>query len=269
MSCVVPFFVLALGVLAVYLLFPLRTNLVIMGIDRAPEGTSVSRTDLIMLMSVIPLQPEVNLLSIPRDLWVDIPGVGQNRINTAHFYAEAAEVGSGPPALQQVIRNNFGVDIPYFVRIRFAGFVSVVEAMGGVTLELSEPMAGYAAGAHRLNGEQALAFARDRAGTDDFFRMQHSQLMLKAMVRQLAQPVNWLRLPLVAAAGMQAVDTNLPVWHWPRIGLALLRAGADGIDSHTITRDMVSNSVTDYGAQVLIPNWERIRPLVQQLFGRA
>ncbi|HSV86611.1 MAG TPA: LCP family protein, partial [Levilinea sp.] len=269
MTCVIPIFVLVLAVLALYLLFPLRTNLVIMGIDRVPEGTSLGRTDLIMMMSIIPLQPEVKLLSIPRDLWVDIPGVGQNRINTAHFYAEGVEEGSGPQALLQVIGNNFGVDMPYYVRIRFDGFISVVEAMGGISIELSEPMAGYAAGTHRLNGEQALAFARDRAGTDDFFRMQHGQLMLKAMIRQLARPASWLRLPLVAVAGMGAVDTNLPASHWPRIGLALLRAGMDGIDSHTITREMVSPFSTDYGARVLAPNWERIRPLLRELFGAA
>jgi len=266
-TCAAPIVVGILALLAVYLLFPLRTNLLIMGLDRVPEGTSLGRTDLIMLMSVIPLQPEVNILSIPRDLWVDIPGVGQNRINTAHFFAEGARPGSGPQALQQVIRSNFGVNAPYYVRIRFDGFISVVDAMGGVTVELSQPMSGYEAGSHRLNGEQALAFARDRAGTDDFFRMQRGQLMLKSMIRQIARPATWPRLPAIAVTGIQAVDTNLPVWHWPRIGLALLRAGSDGIDNRTITREMVLPFTTDDGAQVLAPNWEQIRPVVRELFG--
>jgi LCP family protein required for cell wall assembly len=267
MTCVTPILVGVLAILAVYLLFPLRTNLLIMGLDRVPEGTSLGRTDLIMLMSVNPLPPEVNMLSIPRDLWVDIPGVGQNRINTAHFFAEGEQAGNGPQALQQVILNNFGVRAPYYIRIRFDGFVGVIDAMGGVTVDLDEPMSGYDAGSHKLNGEQALAFTRDRAGTDDFFRMARGQLMIKSMVRQMARPATWPRLPVVAVAGLQAVDTNLPVWHWPRIGLALVRAGTDGIDNRTITRDMVSPFTTDGGAQVLAPNWDRIRPLVRELFG--
>jgi polyisoprenyl-teichoic acid--peptidoglycan teichoic acid transferase len=269
MSCVTPVLVIGLALLAVYLLFPMRTNLLIMGLDRVPPGTSLGRTDTIILMSVNPLQPEVTMLSIPRDLWLDIPGYGQNRINTAHFFAEGEQPGSGPQALQRVIQANFGVNAPYFVRIRFEGFQSVVDAMGGVDIDLEEPMSGYDAGKHRLNGEQALAFARDRAGTDDFFRMQRGQLMLKAMIRQMANPVSWPRLPLVAVAGMQAIDTNLPVWQWPRIGLALLRAGSGGIDNRTITRDMVFPFQTDGGAQVLGPNWERIRPLVRELFGSS
>jgi polyisoprenyl-teichoic acid--peptidoglycan teichoic acid transferase len=269
MTCVTPVLVIGLVLLAVFLLFPMRTNLLIMGLDRVPPGTSLGRTDTIILMSVNPLQPEVNMLSIPRDLWLDIPGYGQNRINTAHFFAEGEQPGSGPQALQRVIQANFGVRVPYYMRIRFEGFQAVVDAMGGVDIHLQEPMSGYDAGKHRLNGEQALAFARDRAGTDDFFRMQRGQLMLKAMIRQMANPVSWPRLPGVAVAGMQSIDTNLPIWHWPRIGLALLRAGSDGIDNRTITRDMVFPFQTDNGAQVLGPNWERIRPLVHELFGSS
>jgi polyisoprenyl-teichoic acid--peptidoglycan teichoic acid transferase len=267
LGCITPVLVIVVALVAVYLLFPLRTNLLIMGIDRVPEGTALGRTDTIIMMSVIPLQPEVNMLSVPRDLWVDIPGVGANRINTAHFFAEGEQVGNGPRALQQTIQNNFGVRFPYYVRLRFDGFVSIIDAMGGITVELAEPMSGYDAGTHRLNGEQALAFTRDRAGTDDFFRMARGQLMMKSMIRQLARPLTWPRLPVVAVAGLQAIDTNLPVWHWPRIGLALLRAVPDGIDNRTISREMVVPFQTDGGAQVLGPNWEQIRPVVRELFG--
>jgi polyisoprenyl-teichoic acid--peptidoglycan teichoic acid transferase len=267
LSCFTPLLVLVLALLAVYLLFPLRTNLLVMGVDRVPEGTALGRTDTIIMMSVIPLQPEINVLSIPRDLWLDIPNVGPNRINTAHFFAEGEQTGSGPRALQQTIQNNFGVRFPYYIRLRFDGFVSIVDAMGGVSVELAEPMSGYDAGTHRLNGEQALAFARDRAGTDDFFRMARGQLMMKAMIRQMARPATWPRLPVVAVTGLQAMDTNLPVWHWPRIGFALLRAGSDGIDNRTISREMVLPFTTDGGAQVLAPNWDQIRPVVREMFG--
>jgi len=87
----------------IYLLAPFRTNILLLGIDRSPEGTDLSRTDTNILITVVPLQPYVGMLSIPRDLWVNVPGVGENRINTAHFFAENAEPGSGPRATMDTL----------------------------------------------------------------------------------------------------------------------------------------------------------------------
>jgi len=257
-----------LVVALVYLLAPLRTNLLVLGIDRAPEGTFLGRSDTIILVSVSPLKPDIRMLSIPRDLWVSIPGYGENRINTPHFFAEAEQPGSGPAAAQQSIEENFGVPVPYYVRVRFDAFTQVVEAMGGIDLDLTETMAGYPAGEHHLNGEQALAFARDRAGTDDFFRMANGQYLLKAAARQLLRPKTWLHLPAAAAAFFRVMDTNLPVWQWPRLGVAILRAGPGGIDNRTLTREMVTPFTTNQGANVLLPNWDAIHPVVEEMFGR-
>ena len=139
-----------IGLLAIYLLYPARTNILILGLDRAPEGSDVSRTDTNIVLSVIPLQPTVNMLSIPRDLWVSIPGVGENRINTAHFFAEGNQKGSGPYAAIETVKQNFGLTIDYYVRIRFDGFKEMINAMGGITIDLQEPMSGYPAGQTHL-----------------------------------------------------------------------------------------------------------------------
>jgi LCP family protein required for cell wall assembly len=257
-----------LAAVLVYFLAPLRTELLVLGIDRAPEGTFLGRSDTIILVGVSPLKPDVRMLSIPRDLWVTVPGYGENRINTPHFFAEAEQEGSGPAAAQQAIEENFGVRMPYYLRIRFDAFTRVVEALGGIDLDLAETMAGYPAGRHHLNGDQALAFARDRAGTDDFFRMANGQYLIKAAARQVLKPKTWLRLPAAAAAFFQVMDTNLPAWQWPRLAVALLRAGASGIDNRTLTRDMVTPFTTNQGANVLLPNWEAINPVVEEMFGR-
>ncbi|MFN7037011.1 MAG: LCP family protein [Bellilinea sp.] len=256
------------GLLLLYFLAPLRTNILILGIDRAPDGSALGRSDTNILLSINPLRPDVKMLSIPRDLWVNIPGVGENRINTAHFFAEIEQPGSGPRATLETIRVNFGLDVPYYVRLRFDSVQPIVEAMGGITIELEQPTAGYPAGSHTLNGEQALAFARNRSGTDDFYRMAQGQLLFKAAFHQMLNPASWSRLPAVAAAALDSVDTNLPVWLWPRLGLALLRAGPDGIDNRTLDREMVTPFTTSGGANVLQPNWERINPLLQEMFGR-
>jgi LCP family protein required for cell wall assembly len=258
---------LALLLAAAYFLAPFRTTFLVLGIDRVPDGTALGRSDTMILVSVNPLWPEVTLLSIPRDLWVTIPGVGENRINTAHFFAEAEQEGSGPAAAAGTVEANFGVAVPYYARVRFDAFLRVVDAMGGVTVNLPSDMAGLPAGQHHLDGTQALAFVRDRQNADDFYRMEHTQFMVRAIGLQLLKPASWSRLPAVISAGLSSIDTNLPVWLWPRLGLALVRAGISGFDSHTISRDMVTPHTTEGGAAVLLPDWERINPMMDDLFG--
>jgi LCP family protein required for cell wall assembly len=256
------------GLLGVYLFAPLRTNLLILGIDYSPNNDAVGRSDTIILATFIPFKPYVGMLSIPRDLWVTIPGYGENRINTAHFFAEARQPGSGPLATINTIQQDFGVSDHYFLRIRFEGFKDVVNAMGGVDVVLDEPMAGYPAGQHHLTGNKALAFARSRMGADDFYRMEQGQIVIKSAFRQMLNPLMWPRLPGVLAALSRSIDTNVPIWQWPRLGLALLRLGPAGIDSRTITREMVTPFLTDQGADVLLPNWDRINPVLLEMFGQ-
>ncbi len=254
--------------LTVYLLAPLRTNVLLLGIDYTPPESAVGRSDTIILATIVPLKPYIGLLSIPRDLWVTIPGFGENRINTAHFFAEASQAGAGPLAAMETIRLNFGVDVTYYLRIQFDGFRAVIDALGGVDLVLPEPMAGYPAGPLHLNGNKALAFARHRLGSDDFYRMERGQMVLKAALKAMLQPRNWLRLPSILLSLSRSLDTNIPPWQWPRLGLALLRAGPDGLDSRTITREMVVGTITADGASILLPDWAKINPLLLEMFGQ-
>lgn len=269
-SCLPILFLLLLTCLCLggYLLFPMRTNILLLGIDYAPRRSFLGRSDTIILMRVNSLEPYVGMLSIPRDLWVNIPGYGENRINTAHFFAEGAQPSSGPWKTIETIEANFGVRADYYVRIRFDGVREVVDAMGGVYIDLPKPMAGYPAGRHHLTGRKALAFARNRTGSDDFFRMEQGQLLIKAMLKQMVSPASLPRLPLAANAFLKSVDTNLPPWDLPRLAFTFLRVGAAGIDSRTITRDMASPYTTSQGANVLLPNWPVILPVVQDMFSR-
>lgn len=259
------FILLILVILAAYFFAPLRTNLLILGLDRVPEGTALGRSDTMILVSVQPFSGEVGMLSIPRDLWVAIPGYGENRINTAHYFAEGAEPGSGPQAAMQTVESNFGVNVSYYVRVRLEGFAEVVDALGGIDIELSEPTTFYPVGRHHLNGEEALAFVRDRTG-DDFFRMQHAQVFVVSMAKKLLNPFSWFRLPAALLAASRALDGNLPAWQWPRLGLAILRAGPDGIDARSLDRSMVNPFVTSEGAQVLLPDWLAIQSLMREMF---
>jgi LCP family protein required for cell wall assembly len=253
-------------VLLAYLLAPFRTNILVLGIDSRPGEGDVGRSDTMLLTTFLPLQPYVGVISIPRDLWVTIPGYGENRINTAHFFGEAEAAGGGPAAAVEAVQKNFGVDVDYFLRIRFDGFRQVVDALGGVDVTLPGPMSGYPAGVHHMNGEQALALVRDRSGSDDFFRMERGQIFLKSVWKSILKPANWIKIPRVLAAVSQTVDTNIPIWHWPRLGVALLRLGPDGLDARSISRAMVTPFTTAGGAQVLGPRWDQINPVLLEMF---
>lgn len=254
---------------AAYLFFPLNHTLLILGIDRAFENTAIGRSDTNLLVAVRPLSGTASVLSVPRDLWVTIPGHGENRINAAHFFGENEQAGTGPQLAVETMEYNLNVNIDRYIRIQLEKFPQVVDAMGGVDLQLESNMAGYSAGTHHLNGEQALAFVRSRAGSDDFFRMAQGQVFLKSFIQTLLKPAAWPRLPQIVFAAIETVDTNIPLWQMPRFGIALLRAFVfDKIDFVIIQREMVVPWVTDLGAQVLLPDWSRIHPVIQQEFGR-
>jgi LCP family protein required for cell wall assembly len=260
-------FIWVLIAFLIYIFAPFRSNVLILGIDRTPEGTDVGRSDTIILLGLQPLTGQANMLSIPRDLWVAIPGYADNRINAAHSFGELERAGYGPLLALATVRQNLGIGVSQYLRIRLEGFADVIDALGGVEITLEQPAVGYPAGTHQLNGEQALAFVRDRTG-DDFFRMQHGQLFIMAVINKMFNPLSWLRVPGALIAMAQAIDTNIPIWDWPRLSIALLRAVLfDGIDAVTIPREAVTPWVTDGGAQVLLPNWELILPMVRELFG--
>ena len=259
--------VLCLGSLAVAALYvaPVKANILLLGIDRVPDGTVIGRSDTLVLMRVDSLTPSVTTLSIPRDLWVKIPGYGENRINTAHFFAEAAKPGSGPAGAMQTIQEDMGVPVSYYVRVRLESVPGLIDAMGGVTIDLPTPMAGYETGKHHLNGTQSLAFVRDRKGTDDFFRMAQGEFFIKAAAQELMNPLTWPRFPLIYNAFWKAVDTNLSIWQLANIGVTVVRLDPAKINSNVLPREYTTPTNLN-GASVLLPRWELIKPLVNQLF---
>lgn len=265
-GCLTLVVVAVIAVFALYFLAPAKTSILLLGIDRPPDGTAISRSDTIIFMQVDPLKADVHLLSIPRDLWVAIPGVGENRINTAHFFAEAQETGSGPQAAIDTVEQNFGIRAQYYARIQFDGFEEIIDAIGGLDLTLDEPMGGLPAGQHHLTGAEALAFARDRKGTDDFYRMKQGQTVIKATITQLLAPKTWASFPALTSTLRRVITTDIPAWLWPRLGLALVRASMTGFDQQTLTREMATPFTTSGGAQVLMPDWSLIQPLIESMF---
>ncbi len=258
---------LFLVLLLTYFFAPIRTNILLLGTDDSPERGTLGRTDTIILATVIPTLPYIGLLSIPRDLWVKIPGVGEQRINTAYFFAEACAAGTGSQAAIQTVQENFGVPVDFFALIHMYGLVRAVDALGGVDVHLDSPMGGWEAGNIHMNGTQARELVRERSSSDDFSRMRRTQLLMVSLAGRALQPQSWPRLPGFILAIFQAVDTNIPIWQMPRLAFALIRAPFFGIDSQVIGQEMVFPFQTSGGAQVLAPNWDVINPVLLKMFG--
>lgn len=246
---------------------PARTTILILGVDWRPaDNPWLGRSDTMILTTLPPVLPQVSMLSIPRDLWVTIPNHYDNRINTAHYFAELENPGSGTQAAIETVEYNFGINVDYAVRIKFAGFVELVDALGGITVDLPSDMSGMTAGKHHLDGTEALKFVRDRSGSDDFFRQQRAQLFISAAFKEVLNPLKWPRLPAVIIAATKAIDTDLPFWLWPRMAYGFVFSAVNGFDAQTIDRNYVTPWVTDDGAQVLLPNWDQINPMIDGLF---
>ncbi len=268
---------------AVIVLFPPpRTNVLILGVDRRPGETMVSRTDTLILATFHASRRYVGLLSIPRDLYLTLPGGSTGRINTAHFAGEAAQRGGGPAAAMQTVRSNFGLDVHRYARIDFEGFVGIVDAVGGIYLDVPRPLIDYAfptddygittvefqSGPQWMDGQRALSYARIRHGSSDFKRAERQQLVLRALLARLAWPDAWVRLPAAALAARGAIDTDLTPIEVVRLAAIVVLAGADGLDQRVIDENLTQSFITDNGASVLLPRWERINPVLLEMFGQ-
>ncbi|MFD3688060.1 LCP family protein [Nocardiopsis sp. NPDC058631] len=147
-------------------------------------STPGQRSDSMMLVRLNHERDRVTVVGLPRDLWVDIPGEGEDKINAAYAYG-------GPQLAVRTVESVTDVRIDHYVEVDFNGFVDVVDALGGIQVCLPEPVndpkahLDMAAGTHEVDGTEALAFARTRAtARGDLDRIDRQQQVLAAMLDQ-------------------------------------------------------------------------------------
>lgn len=261
-----------------------RVNVLVMGIDRRPGEPFISRTDTMMLMSIDPLEKTASILSIPRDLYVLLPGRGRERINTAYVYGSAGNNPAGGAQLaMQTVEYNLGVPIDHYVLVDFSAVIRGIDTIGGIDIyvptNIYDPTFpdmnyGYdplyiAAGQQHLDGLTALKYARTRHQDNDFYRAQRQQQVVLAVrnkVLGLGLSELLRQAPILYQQLDQGIRTDLSLQDI----LGLVTAAADIPDESIRNEVLDQNYVTSYqtptGASVLVPINERISPLIQEMF---
>nr|MBN1229035.1 LCP family protein [Anaerolineae bacterium] len=258
-----------------------RVTVLVLGADTRPGQTNASGrslTDSMMLLMIDPERQVASVLSIPRDLYVDIPGYGLNRINTAYL------LGGGELAIATV-EYNLGIRVNHYMVMEFNAFVIFIDEIGGIDIyvpqEINDPFYpdmnyGFdpfyiSAGQHHMDGATALKYARTRHTPDvDFGRAQRQQDILFA-VRNRILSLNMLptliqKSPVLYATLSDSITTDLTLEQLVSLALLAQEVERDFIRTGVIDYNYTEFYTTSSGAQVLIPNRENIGYLLSQVF---
>jgi LCP family protein required for cell wall assembly len=258
-------------------------NILIAGSDERREG-GPWRADVVMVVAVDLAAREVGVISFPRDLWVRIPTVGENRINTATFFGELYRYPTGGIGLlADTIHRNFGIRLDHYVKINFEGFKQVVDALGGVDITVDCPLTGWfppapgsndlvwmtlQPGEYHMDGVLALQYVRERKTTSDVDRARRQQRMILAL-RKRARDINILpRVPVLFDALRDTIETDLGLTEI--VPLARLALQIEPKDAHGFIIDFqhTQSWTTPDGARVLLPKMKRIQEGIRDLFAQ-
>ena len=257
-------------------------NILVVGSDERRPGQPW-RSDVIMVVAVDFAHRQVGVISFPRDLYVDIPTVGENRINTATFFGGINRYKNGGDIglLKDTLAQNFGIRIDHYVKFNFETFKDIIDALGGIDIVVDCPITGrfpveegskqlkwqtLEPGKYHMDGEFALRYVRERKTTSDVDRNRRQQRVLIAM-RKRAQEVNILpRIPALYQAMRDNIETDLGLTDI--IGLARLGLQIDPKDVHgfNIGFKETKSWRTPGGAMVLLPKMDKINEGIQNLF---
>lgn len=251
-------------------------NVLVMGVQIGGVSTN-PLTDSIIVASYQPQDGSVKLLSIPRDLWVEIPGYGGARIN------EAFQIG-GPYEAMLTVQQNLGIPVNYYAVVNYRAVETLIDHLGGVTIEVpydiddpyfpAEDEIHYepfhiTKGVHRLNGREALRYARTRHIDSDFGRAARQQQVVMAIKDRLLNPFNLLKTPLLLYDARFLVKTNFPVDQALGLMAKIFESPPDSIQRAVLSFD--NGAVVPYtgenGASLLILNQPVASQIIEEFFG--
>lgn len=250
---------------------PAQVNILLMGSDWRPNQGF--RTDVLLLVSVNPRRGSITVTSFPRDLYVAIPGIGYERINTTQEFG-------GFWLTQSTFMNNFNVPLDYYVMTNFYGFKQIIDSLGGITVNASARLTdecslswgtnGYCSiypGPNPMDGETALWYVRSRHSSSDFDRTRRAQEVVLAIFQKLMSLDALNRAPDLYKMFSSTVETDLPLDMILRLLPMASKAlsNPEIIEQYAIGPEETSNYIVpETGAMVLLPDYYLISEIIRQ-----
>ena len=256
-----------------------RLNVLLLGIDSRDDASTTKNTDTMIVLSLDPVNKTAAMLSIPRDVYIDRPGVFTDKINAAYAYG-------GYDLARKVVEDLLGIRLNAYALVDFDAFTKIVDSVGGVVIDVKRPVRDESyptpdygierlditAGPQLMDGQTALRFARSRHDTNDYSRAQRQQLVLSALRSRMSEGDFIRGLPGLVDRVGSAVQTNFD----PANILPLAQFGS-GIDGDAIRSEVLYPCGGAYphcelqssgGANgfYLIPDRAKIRDLAAALF---
>ena len=256
-----------------------RLNVLLLGIDSRGEQSTTQNTDTMIVLSLDPVNKSAAMLSIPRDVYINQPGVFVDKINAAYAFG-------GPDLSRRVVEDLLGIRIHAYALVDFEAFTKIVDSVGGVVIDVKRPVRDesyptpdygveridISPGPQLMDGGLALRFARSRHDTNDYSRAQRQQLVLSSLRNRLAEGDFLRALPGIVDRVGPAIQTNFD----PANVIPLARFGS-GIDGDAIRSEVLypcggsyPHCELNYGGGdngfFLIPDRAKIRDLAAALF---
>lgn len=262
-----------------------RVNILVMGLDyRDWEAGEIPRTDTMMVLTLDPLTKTAGMLSIPRDMWVNIPGFNYAKINTAYYLGEINKLpGGGPGLAVKTVEQFLGVPINYYAQIDFYAFVKVIDELGGLDIRIPEEIkVGLMGvpdgdvilepGVQNLDGLTVLGYARARyTEGGDFDRAQRQQQIIMAVRKQILTfnmlPTIIAKSPALYADISSGIHTNLTLQQSLQLAALALQVPEENIKRGVIgPPDQVQLGTSPDGLSIAIPIFDKIRLLRDDIF---
>jgi LCP family protein required for cell wall assembly len=265
---------------------PTPINVLLLGTDERPDEGAPMRTDTIILMTLDPASQTAGMLSLPRDLWVPIPGFNiTTKINTAYGMGERSNYpGGGEQLVMDTVGSFVGQPVPYFVRVNFNGFVDLVNLIGGIDVNVAKtihddkyPTDDYGvetfhmdAGPQHLDGEMALKYARTRNVDDDYGRSRRQQEVLRAVFEKVRSaemiPTLLANAPRLLYTLGNSVATNIPLGKQLELASYVNENPPREIRQLVLDSRYGEETYSAEGAWILLPDRARVRAAVNTFF---
>jgi len=252
-------------------------NILILGSDRRPN-TSNWRTDVMMIVALDFASGRAGVISIPRDVYIaQIPKHQPNRVNVIDYLGERDEPdGGGPALLKEIIQEQMGIRIDHYLRFDFSSFQEVVDALGGVDVEvdcayydyfeIEDVILNIQPGLVHLSGAEALVYVRSRRLGGDLDRARRQQRFVWAVRNQVHNDGLLPRVPALYQALDDTIQTDIGILNAIRIVRFVLNLDEEHIHGFVLAPPTLLRSGWRSGMSVFIPDWAAIQAATETIF---